>query len=1782
MKHIGNLIIMLSLICSTVWAQKGEDRGKNTALKVLEWEQLVGLEYNKDRIALKNTGKEEWGSSGAFSKHYLDAQQDGQLEFNIQDERTFFALGLSKENKDNKPETIDHGFYFERGSFFIVDKGEVVGEFGNYRRGDHFKIKRYDEGRVIGFFYNNIQVFESGAITTGLLHADFSLFSQYTLVESFQVSQNWQILQDLEPVMSCLNENDHNWIVSKTYDLDGNVTSESKVFADKTGKTIQSQSKNMATGKVMVAEPIYDAFGRAVAQTLPVPINNLGLCYVENFVQNENGEKYDYTDFDLPNTSLANNTGQINHPKRVDDDVEGKLGWYYSNNNTDEPYVATTKYPYSRVEYSKSNPGQVRRSSAAGDVMRMGQGHEVESYTMPASSELYYLYGYSMDWNTSAPFGSQLQPVNLDYQVVKSITIDQDDKEYISFTDHDGKVLATCRSGLSSTPKQTVESVIPNLGHIDIHLPKNCQSSLVVHYPTGSVNSDIKIRILDLSTDKFIMNGSSELFGVNDQPSLSKGYYRFEHVSGGEVSFISLSYQLNYERFTLHYYDQAKRLIKTIPPLGIDDSYSPQADLEVISSPATACTSISQKRILVNQPSHLLITPTTSPVPEQVAHISLWANKLFDPSDVVVVADPISVNVSSNQLSSALRISNLATDRSDLIRKDNFIVGGIDGKGLMAFTTKTKALTVDYNNTYFAQALNMSNNSFVATPITTGGGTGGGNPTPVNTQQTYREYDIHYKLGHQKNGVFITDKDDLIIRIRKNTQHTVNGVLIGNKQKFITIVNGDNSALVTDFVDLNKYDARIKKVVKSELTYVGGSGGGSGPIVNYLGNSGVVINDIATISDLQYFALRLHVENISQSTEPNHTMEQTYKYNSLNWLLETSSPDEGISKFVYRNDGQIRFSQNARQEEVGHFSYTNYDKHARPIESGEYKGELVGEVNIPDHHFVDHYGVGVQGTGTSGSVTTSIDDIREVTGGFASTGDQCDGCFDRSYIKYDIAQTDVPSIPGHTNNRQTFVAGNIAKTSNSTTATWFSYDHYGRITWMIKGYDMNITDTDPIYKLWEYQYDGAGNLKKVIYQPYSDDYFAHIYTYDAANRLHTVKTNAGGGTVEELQATYIYYAHGPLKRVELATNLQGIDYVYTINGALKSINNPNPEYDPGSDGINNTTFKKDQFAMTLDYYEDDYKRSNTGISNVYGIFSPGSTVLDDNYAGSITSQHWNRGINGVNNMDVNQDAYIYKYDAFNQLNSAVYASYNPTPGANPLAMSNNYKVDNITYDKNGNIESLRRKDKFGNDEEDLSYEYIPETNQIKYLSGTLEGQSHNQNINNYKYDAIGRLEWDLKEDLRYTYNVQGLVTRVQKYTNGEVLVDYKYDDGGFRYKKVSYSSGDPSSETLYVRDASGQVASIYIDNGATGSFNRRETPFYGNSRIGIKSGNYYIYELKDHLGNVRETFKKTIGSSPTWASTVADYYPFGLKFNTLNSYRYGYQGEYAEDETDETGIKANSFQLRLYDPRLGRWMSPDPYGQYHSPYLAMGNSPTNSVDPDGGLANPIYGSDGVFRGYDDKGTGGEAIIYDGKFKPGMSQISILSCENKNPGSFLSDYYFANNFNMGQVSDMEKVMVSSIEQYRKYEALIVTGELMTEAIGIAMTSKLLSGGYYQGAKFVFSPNFTPRANPVDYLNKAMKNQGITELGDGLKEKWTEGVYRFEVRVHPGNSTYSSGNIFRVSRQRLTVNANGQGTGREYLDVFGNWHPTSVLKPGRGGNVNPLFNSNAAQYTHIPVP
>lgn len=91
------------------------------------------------------------------------------------------------------------------------------------------------------------------------------------------------------------------------------------------------------------------------------------------------------------------------------------------------------------------------------------------------------------------------------------------------------------------------------------------------------------------------------------------------------------------------------------------------------------------------------------------------------------------------------------------------------------------------------------------------------------------------------------------------------------------------------------------------------------------------------------------------------------------------------------------------------------------------------------------------------------------------------------------------------------------------------------------------------------------------------------------------------------------------------------------------------------------------------------------------------------------------------------------------------------------------------------------------------------------------------------------------------------------------------------------------------------------------------------------------------------------GSNALSLTNKTDYYPFGMPMpdrNVEGGYRYGYQGEFAEKDPElNSGI--NSFEARLWDARIGRWLTADPAGQFYSPYLGMGNTPINGVDPNG-------------------------------------------------------------------------------------------------------------------------------------------------------------------------------------------------------------------------------------------
>jgi RHS repeat-associated protein len=134
-----------------------------------------------------------------------------------------------------------------------------------------------------------------------------------------------------------------------------------------------------------------------------------------------------------------------------------------------------------------------------------------------------------------------------------------------------------------------------------------------------------------------------------------------------------------------------------------------------------------------------------------------------------------------------------------------------------------------------------------------------------------------------------------------------------------------------------------------------------------------------------------------------------------------------------------------------------------------------------------------------------------------------------------------------------------------------------------------------------------------------------------------------------------------------------------------------------------------------------------------------------------------------------------------------------------------------------------------------------------------------------------------------------------------------------------------------------------------------------------------------------EHFLRVPGQNGERGKKGTNLYPFGSiartsKTNEDNHYRYGYQGQFSEED-EQTGW--NSFELRMLDTKIGRWLSPDPYGQYWSSYLAMGNDPANNTDPDGGWSKlgawirNGFSMEGVYDAGGKKGWGFNTTTFDG-------------------------------------------------------------------------------------------------------------------------------------------------------------------------------------------------------------
>jgi RHS repeat-associated protein len=564
------------------------------------------------------------------------------------------------------------------------------------------------------------------------------------------------------------------------------------------------------------------------------------------------------------------------------------------------------------------------------------------------------------------------------------------------------------------------------------------------------------------------------------------------------------------------------------------------------------------------------------------------------------------------------------------------------------------------------------------------------------------------------------------------------------------------------------------------------------------------------------------------------------------------------------------------------------------------------------------------------------------------------------------------------NYSQRNLEGNVVITYRESTAapdsietmTWYSYDAYRRIEWVaqyingIEGQGNSLTA-----KTIDYEFDHKGNLNKVIYQKNTNaERFTHRYTYDSNGVTIKVET-ASGNNPFTTDADYAYYQTGELKRHNVAAGAQGLDYVYTLGGRLKSINHPSLETtkDPGKDGLpggQNAGVVPDLFGIVLDYYMGDYSRIGTSIST--------SPAITPDYAGNIKAARWS---NKNSMMDwpsgsttAQQKAYQYSYDRNNYLTGAIFGRANASGNIVPDATyPNQHRELGMEYDPNGNITKLQRTNNIGATVDNLTYNYTNTgSNQLNSLTDAVLNTAYANDIDpqasgNYVYNALGQLILNKQETIHYQYNAQGLVTEVRKgnliFASAFPVARFYYNEQGQRVKKDNFITGTSTltSTDYYVSDLSGNLMSVYTRLNSNPSLVvQKELPIYGATRLGVclkaQAPNPEIknYEITDHLGNVRAVFQRTANPYPNNVAmnSYADYYPFGEQLigrSSNSGYRFAFQGQELDPST---GMEA--FQLRLWDGRIGRWLSPDPYGQHFSPYLGMGNNPVTTVDPDGG------------------------------------------------------------------------------------------------------------------------------------------------------------------------------------------------------------------------------------------
>ena len=359
-------------------------------------------------------------------------------------------------------------------------------------------------------------------------------------------------------------------------------------------------------------------------------------------------------------------------------------------------------------------------------------------------------------------------------------------------------------------------------------------------------------------------------------------------------------------------------------------------------------------------------------------------------------------------------------------------------------------------------------------------------------------------------------------------------------------------------------------------------------------------------------------------------------------------------------------------------------------------------------------------------------------------------------------------------------------------------------------------------------------------------------TYDHAERLRTTRQQLPGETSLALLSLKHYNELGQLTVDSLATGrlAQAVKYAYNIRGWLTSLNNP---YQPDP---------ADLFNLSLHY-------------------EAGFTTGYEQYNGNLTGQTW-RGRDGV------QRAYGYVYDPLNRVLQGDYVA-RAGGSAGTLASAtawtqelDNYRLSFVSYDDNGNINTLRRqgllqaathnKVKQYGAVDNLTYAYLG--NRLQAVDDQVTGNQRPQPATyhgaptslagdfqeagvhqgqEYLYDANGNLTADKNKNITgILYNHLNLPRQIHFGSVGDSVV-FRYTASGQKVAKLVYQTGKPTPQrTDYLGPYQYEGDSLKFFPHAAG----RVLRFVSKDPAGQATVSYQReYTMKDHLGNLRLAYR---------------------------------------------------------------------------------------------------------------------------------------------------------------------------------------------------------------------------------------------------------------------------------------------------------------------------------------